>query len=149
MNPYLQKAASMSPNVVERLVKLIPASEYDKALEPGRFTIREVVAHLADWEPILRQRMEDVLRNPGMTVQVFDEGTMAVEHRYAEKGVQESIQEWKRERAQTLVLLMELTDKDMLLPYIHPENGPMILGDQANMLVAHDMYHVDQLSRYL
>jgi hypothetical protein len=31
----------------------------------------------------------------------------------------------------------------------HPERGSMSFNDQANMLLGHDLYHVDQVSALL
>ena len=50
MNFYLLPAIESGPKVVARLIQLIPNYRWDIHGDPNRFTVREVVAHLADWE---------------------------------------------------------------------------------------------------
>ena len=32
---------------------------------------------------------------------------------------------------------------------VHPERGEMAVEDQANMLLGHDLYHIEQLGRHV
>ena len=61
MNAYLFPGLEFGPRIVARLVEQIPAARYDERTNPSRFTLREAVAHLADWEPILRDRIARAL----------------------------------------------------------------------------------------
>jgi hypothetical protein len=149
MHPYLLKGIGLGPTVVERLVGLIPEALHDSALGEDRFTLREVIAHLADWEVLFRGRMETALAVPGSRVVVLDEGDRAVELKYAETDVTEQLAIYKAERAKTVEFLSALAKEDFRLTYIHPAFGVMVIEDQANMLIGHDMYHVEQLTAYL
>jgi hypothetical protein len=149
MHPYLLKGVSLGPTVVKRLVELIPASKIDTALSDDRFTIREVVAHLADWEVLFRARMELAHSTPGSPITTYDEGERAIERNYSELDLQEQLDLYAAERAKTVAFLSSLTPSDFRLTYVHPAMGVMVIEDQANMLVGHDMYHVEQLAAYL
>ena len=78
MNPYLLPALPMGPVIVARLLEEIPHARLDEAMQEGRFTAREVIAHLADWEPIMRERILLARDAPGATIAVLDESEMAV-----------------------------------------------------------------------
>jgi uncharacterized damage-inducible protein DinB len=149
MNPYLLRSALLGPEAIERILRHIPENRFDEALDPERFTIREVVAHLADWEPIFRGRMEQVLATPGTTIEVFEEGERAISQRYHETDVWERLATWRAERLKTAELLNDLDDEALRTQMVHPENGVMTVGDTANMLAGHDLYHVSQLVEYL
>jgi hypothetical protein len=149
MNPYLKKPIDFAPLVAERLIGLIPEDQIDVALSPGRFTVREVVAHWADWEPILRGRIEQVRDEPGSTTVSYDEDQMAIDHDYASQDLATSLATWKAERAKTAVVVRALTDEDMSKQYVNADRGPETLADLAHMIVGHDMYHIEQLSEYL
>ena len=149
MNPYLATPLEMGPVVMSRLLQRISPADLDAETGEGRFTIREVIAHLADWEPILRARIERVRDEPGWTVEAFDEGRMAIENGYASQSVEEAMATWKEERARTAVIVRNLTNKDLLNPYNHPERGEEHLFDLVASIVGHDMYHLDQVSEFI
>ncbi len=149
MNPYLLKSIGLGPTVVRRLVNLIPDSKIDVALGPDRFTVREVVAHLADWELLFRGRMDRALTRPETSIVVHDEGQRAIEMKYSQSNLDEQLNIFSTQRQKTKLLLHSLTEEELAKCFIHPANGLMSITDQANMLLGHDMYHIEQLSAYL
>ncbi len=149
MNPYLVKSLEFGPAVLERIVKVIPATRYDEQTSPDRFTLREAVAHLADFEPIFRGRMEDALRNPGVTVEPKDEEQMAIDHDYASQDLIANLNLFIEERRKTAELLRGLSPDGFETPLNHPHLGPLVLEDIANFLLAHDLYHLEHASQIL
>ena len=149
MNHYLLPGLEAVPTICRRLLDRIDASRLDEAITPGRFTPREVIAHLADWEPIMRERVRMACAAPGSTIEVFDEGEMAAANRYADSDPYERLELFRRERAVTAELVRRLQPAAMTNVVLHPERGPMTADDLTNLLLAHDVYHVEQLSAYL
>ena len=149
MNPYLKKPIEFGPVVVERLISAISPSQYDVALAPDRFTIRELIAHLADWEPILRSRIELIRDHPGSTIVMYDEDQRAVDNDYSSQSIEEALSTWKEERHQTADVIRALDDADLLKPYKHPERSQETLSDLVHFLIGHDLYHIEQLTEYL
>ncbi|MDR3687849.1 MAG: DinB family protein [Fimbriimonas sp.] len=149
MNPYLLTVIGNGPVVIRRLVNLIPDSRIDTALEPGRFTVREVVAHLADWEQLYRGRMDRALARPNTSVVVHDETRRAIEMGYARSNLYEQLNIFTTQRQKTKVLLNSLTDEEFHKCFVHPVHGPTSIEDQANTIIGHDLYHVEQLTAYL
>lgn len=149
MNAYLFKTIEMGPQVVQRLLHLIPESSWDQKTSPERFSLREAIAHLADWEPIWMERFELVLSQPGATIKVYDEGQFAVDNNYASKNPFAEADRFMRGRKKVAALVRSLTSEQFDIQLMHPEQGPLTLGDFANMIVCHDFYHVDHLTEYL
>lgn len=149
MHPYLIKGASLGPAAIRNLVEAIPDSEYDNPTGEDRFSVREVIAHLADWEVLFRRRMEDALETPGIAIEVYDEGDRAIELKYAETDLADQLNRFVVERSKTVALLSPLTPEQLRIQYRHPKHGLMAIEDQANMLIGHDMYHAEQLSEVL
>lgn len=149
MNPYLLISIEFGPVVLARLVGHIPRSRWDEALEPGRFTPREVMAHMADWEPIMRGRMEAAVAQPGATIRAYDEVEMARANNYAGTDPAEQGVLFCAERAKTAAWLRERSGEDWAKTVTHPERGLMTLSGLANFLLGHDLYHIEQLSAYL
>src|SRR5580658_3284647 len=98
MNPYLLPAIESGPKVIELLLKQIPPAMWDTALDPDRFTVREVIAHLADWEPIMRHRIQLAVDAPGSTIEAHDEGQMAVDNGYDRLDPAEQAELFRHER---------------------------------------------------
>jgi hypothetical protein len=149
MNPYLLSALEAAPMIFERLLTHIPGTRIDEKLDPERFSPREVMAHLADWEPIFRERMRTAVEAPGSPIEAFDEGQRAIEGRYAESDPRERLLEFGHARRRTLELLRRLSREEMARTMVHPERGELSVYDYANMMIGHDTYHVEQLTRYL
>jgi hypothetical protein len=149
MNFYLLPAIELGPLTVGRLLRLIPAQRLDEALHPERFTPREVAAHLADWEPIMRERIRSAVTTPGATITAYDEGQMALDHRYRELDPHEQADRYRAERQSTAALIRSLTPEQWTNAVHHPERGRQSAEDLANLLLGHDLYHIEQLSGYL
>jgi hypothetical protein len=149
MNPYLLNTLEIGPVVVRRLLDQVPGNRLDEALVKGRFTAREVIAHLADWEPIMRGRILTTATSPGATIEVFDEGEMAIRNKYASTDPWEQCDLFQRERHATAAFVRSLEPDDWQQITHHPERGPLSAEDLTNLLLGHDLYHIDQLSAYL
>ncbi|HWA82928.1 MAG TPA: DinB family protein [Fimbriimonadaceae bacterium] len=149
MHFYLLIGLKAGPNVIGRLVELIPEKDYDRPLSEDRFTPREVMAHLADWEPILRDRVRTAVENPGATIAAHDEGQMAIDHKYAESNIGEQTRLFQEERAKTVAYAENLTPEQLCQAVMHPERGRLTTEELIGMLLGHDMYHVEQLVAYL
>jgi hypothetical protein len=149
MNFYLLPAIELGPVTVKRLLRLIPAHRMHEALHPDRFTPREIAAHLADWEPIMCERIQSAVTTPGATITAYDEGQMAIDHRYRELDPHEQAERYLAERQTTAAFIRSLTPAQWANAVHHPERGPQSTEDLANLLLGHDLYHIEQLSEYL
>jgi hypothetical protein len=145
-NAYLFHGLQGSLPVFELLVSKLRPDQLDVPTHPDRFTPREVVAHLADWEPILLERMKTAKSNPGAPIPAYDEGEMAIQNRYSEKDVQAQLSAFKKLRGETIGFLRSLSKEDWEKHYRHPEQGLKSIEDLSAMMVGHDQYHLDQLS---
>ena len=149
MHPYLVPALELSPNVFERLLSQVPAERLDESIVDDRFTPREIIAHMADWEPIMRGRIELACRTPGAVIVVFDESEMAAANGYSGSDPQNQLRVFRRERQATVEFVANVHRKDWGNIVRHPERGPLSAYDLANLIIGHDLYHIEQLSAYL
>jgi hypothetical protein len=148
MNAYLLPTIEFGPTVVRRLITMLPDDQLDVSLEEGRFTPRQVVAHLADWEPIMRQRIATACAQPGAMLEVYDEVAMAAENGYSQSDPMEQLEVFARERAVTAGYLRSLQGEVWDNTVRHPERGDQTTEDLANLLLGHDLYHIEQISSY-
>lgn len=146
MNPYLFSGLENGPLVLERLVGKLDGAQLDKPSSPDRFSPREVVAHMADWEPILLARIHQAVERPDSLVEVYDEGEMAVAHDYAHSDIGVQMGKFKDARKATIEYLKGLDGAAWDKSVKHPERGVMTVHDMASMFLGHDIYHIEQLS---
>ena len=145
MQSYLFPSLPSGPLIIHGLIGRIEESKLDLPTHSGRFTPREVVAHLADWEPILLQRMKQTVERPGSTIIGIDEGQMAVDQKYSESNWREQAIRFMELRSETTAWLKQRKPEDFDLAVTHNERGVQTLYDQANALLGHDLYHIEQL----
>ncbi len=149
MNPYLLNTLEFTPLILERLLDAIPQNRWDERTDPERFSFREAMAHLADWEPIMLQRIKAGVDSPGAEVKGIDEGVRAVEQGYASWDPRESVRKFKEARHETATYLRGL-GADAWQGFInHNEKGRMSTYDHANMLLGHDLYHLEHATQFL
>jgi len=149
MNALLLPTIEFGPLILKRIIEQLGQYQLDMRLDPNRFSPREVVAHLADWEPIMRERVRIAAEQPGTVLEVFDEEEMARAHGYEHSDVMEECDKFIRERAITAAYMRTLDTAGWSGMTTHPERGPQSAENLANTILSHDMYHLEQLSAYL
>lgn len=149
MNSYLFPGLELGPIAIRRILAALPAASLDAKVDPNRFSPREIIAHLADWEPILLDRMRTSRDTPGETLYGHDEAVMAEQNGYRESDPMAQAELYLRRRGETLAWLKTLAADDWDKVGVHEERGPMTVRDQANMMLGHELYHIEQLTSYL
>ncbi|MGO8673670.1 MAG: DinB family protein [Capsulimonadaceae bacterium] len=147
---YLLTGLAATPDVIEALLRDIQPDDpaWDFTADPERFTLRGIIAHVADFgdifhERILRTRDEDapVLAN-------IDEGQLAIDHNYA---LRDPVAGLARFRAGRTALVETLTA-------LQPEHwrrvaqrhfGPISILGQAVLVLGHDGYHTQQVAQWI
>jgi hypothetical protein len=145
MNAYLFPSLPTGPKTLKLLLERIPESKMDEPTHPGRFTPREVIAHCADWEPIFQERMLAAVENPECGITGMDELQRAIDMDYANLDWQSEADRFISLRADTIAWLHSIGPDDWHKAHIHSEKGRMTVDAQANMLLGHDLYHIEQL----
>lgn len=146
-NYYFQIANT--PATLTRLIDMVRPEKYDVALEEGSFTLREVIAHLADWEQTVLDRITTAVEYPGSTIENFDVDARANEHHYNQKDVHHELEVFENRRRDTVAYISGLAEDDWTKTVIHPTGGTRTLLDMVQHIIGHDMYHIHQISQYL
>jgi hypothetical protein len=116
--------------------------------EPAKWSILEVVAHLADEEvEDFRARVRSTLDHRDADWAPIDPEGWAVQRRYNEGSLADVLARFASERAKSIAWLEGLECPDWSRAHEHPEWGPFSAGDLLTAWVAHDHIHVRQLNR--
>jgi hypothetical protein len=148
-NAYLLSSLRKGPVIVQWIVAHASPEIYDTKTDPERFSFREAVAHLADWEPILQDRMRLIKYNPGSLMPAYDEGQRAIQLNYSAVDPKEAVARWQAAREESVRFFESEGPGSWDAVAVHAERGEVSLYDLANMEVAHDTYHVEHLLQFL
>ena len=153
MPPYIRKylideALSATPGIITRFCKGIPEHIADQNQGPDYFTLREVLAHLADWEPIWLERIQRIVQEDSPVLPNIDEGEMAELNGYTTTPVEVSLEKFATGRAALTAYLASLPNDAFERSGIRPEVGTITVKDIATLVLAHDTYHIAQLAQY-
>lgn len=148
---YQFSALRGNPDVLDRLLGGIPthSSVWDARPDPARFTLREMLAHIADWEPIFLDRLKRTVEQDEPMLQGYDEGQIAIERDYAHSDPLANLKRFREGRETLLVFLQGLPDGVWDRVGRHTEIGPISLEGLLSLVVGHDGYHTAQVVQWL
>jgi hypothetical protein len=145
---YYFAALHAGAELMERALEGITADEIDVRPDPDRFTLREIVAHLADWEELFLQRMIRTVNEDQPYIDGIDEGLRAQDQHYAATDIAEQTALFLARRHTTIDYLQILAPEDWQRTCIRTDYGPVTLEAQAMLLTLHDNYHLLQLQQW-
>ncbi|MCO6435892.1 MAG: DinB family protein [Phycisphaerae bacterium] len=140
---------SETAHALGQLVSRFPARHFHRRPFPGKWTPCEVLGHLVDVEWTLGYRTRLILCQDRPRIPSMDQEQWASGQRHAEREPTELLAEFRALRGINLRLWRSLTDRDLDRTGNHEERGLESLRDILQMYAAHDLSHIDQLTRYL
>jgi uncharacterized damage-inducible protein DinB len=153
LNPYAKYLAGEDPipvlfTTVGRLQTLVAPLSTERlvaAPAPGKWSITEIVAHLADVEMVFAFRLRQTLAQNHPLIEPFDQDAWA--ERYAAYDFASALTMFTAARNWNLKLLGTVTEADQHRPTTHPERGTMTFWTLIETLAGHDIDHLDQVER--
>lgn len=112
-----------------------------RPLGEDRFSVRESLAHLADWEPIWLMRARRTLAEDVPNLPGIDEGELAIQNDYASSDPLESLRRYREGRKELVAFFRSLSESDWHRKFVRDEVGEVTLFELASMVLGHDGYH--------
>jgi hypothetical protein len=113
--------------------------------EPGKWSIAEILAHLADAEIVASWRMRSVLGANGTAIQAFDQDAWASVFQYGKRDAKQSLEVFRVLRENNLAMLKALPRESWDNYGMHSERGKETIAHLARMFAGHDRNHVLQV----
>jgi hypothetical protein len=111
----------------------------------GRWTIHEIVVHIADSEANSYLRCRRFLAEPGSTVLGYDENQWARALNYHDQSTGDALELFKWLRHKSYMLIKDLPDSAWSNTIYHSENGTMTMGDWLDTYERHIPEHIEQM----
>ena len=148
MNAYLL-ALRHTPAILERVLDDVPPARYGDRVGDDRFTLLEMVCHMADFEDIYLERMRAALKQDGVEVPDVDEGQRAKDKKYDCRDLHKELEVLANRRRDTIDFLESLSDEQLSRSFIKEGVGKVTIKEYLAILSGHDLYHLEQATWYL
>jgi hypothetical protein len=143
------KAQSAAAKRLERLVKGVPASKLRRRPSAEKWSVSEIIAHMADTEIVIGWRIRSILGAPGTHIQAYDQDAWAAAGLYAKRDPRKSLEQFRAVRDANLAFYKSLTPQQWKYFGMHAERGEESLEKIARMIAGHDINHILQIERIL
>jgi uncharacterized damage-inducible protein DinB len=143
------KLQSATNRKLTRLVKGVSTAKLRKRPAPDKWSVAEILAHLADVEIVIGWRMRSILGAPGTPVQAYDQNAWVIAGHYEKRDPRESLELHRAIREANLALLKSLSPDQWKLYGQHAERGQESIEHIVRMVAGHDVNHIQQIERIL
>ena len=143
------KLQAATPKKLERLIRGVSPAKLRKKPAPEKWSIAEILAHLADSEIVIGWRMRSILGAPGSEVQAYDQNAWNANLHYDKRDVRKDVIQHRVNREANLELLKTLTPDQWKHFGMHSERGQESIEHIVKMIAGHDLNHIQQIERIL
>lgn len=113
----------------------------------GKWSVRQVLRHLADSDLVWAWRLRMVLAQDRPPLTGYDQDAWADRLHYAEAPASESLEEFTVVRRGNLRLLERAAPEELNRVGVHAERGDESLAHMMRLYAGHDLLHVRQIVR--
>jgi hypothetical protein len=113
----------------------------------GKWSVREIIAHLADCEVVWAWRLRQALAEGHAVLQPFEQDAWA--KMYGAYSFDAAWSCFKAVRAWNVAFVGALSEADRRKGYTHPERGEETVGTIVEIMGGHDLHHLAGLKKSL
>ncbi|HZU45008.1 MAG TPA: DinB family protein [Terriglobales bacterium] len=141
-------SAEKDPKKIAAAISGLPDSTLRFKPARDKWSILEMLAHLADMEILYAYRMRQIVADNNPTIAPIDQDAWAKNLGYMEEKAPELIAQFGLLRHHNLNLLRRMRPADLDKAAFHPElNRKVTLAEMIGMLARHGPNHLEQIER--
>lgn len=130
------------PQLMRDAVAGMTAAELDARPVPGKWSTRQVVCHISDFEPIYADRMKRVIAEDKPTFFGGDPDVFAAALAYDKRSVEDELDLVDVVRRSMAMILRGLPAEAFKREGVHSEDGPLPLEELLRRIAHHVPHHV-------
>ncbi len=145
----IQPAVSLlekTPILLETLLRDLPEELLLWKPAADRWSISEVIAHLADLEQVYADRTRRIVTEDKPTIKKYDLAGATVSGDYSTGTAGENLARFSWTRRSTVILLKSIPASSGERTATHSELGPITLDHMLNEWASHDLGHLRQIA---
>jgi hypothetical protein len=114
---------------------------------PAKWSIAEIIAHLADAEIVGGWRMRSIIGEDGITIQPYDQDAWSSVFQYQKRDTKRSLETFRVLRESNLAMLKEISPEIWENHGMHLERGKETVSRVVRMFAGHDTNHLLQVEQ--
>jgi uncharacterized damage-inducible protein DinB len=138
-----------APGRIAAIVEGIAEEWLQRKPAPGKWSVGEILAHLAEDELSSSWRYRQMIEHDGDALQSFDQDLWARLADYAAWNPRDALTLYGLLREANVRLLDGLSQEQWECSGIHVERGRITVRQLARHMAAHDVNHIEQIKRLL
>ena len=154
LNPYASELGERdpvevmesTPGKLEKVLGKLSAEQIGKQPAPRKWSVREIMAHLADCEIAFGFRLRQGAAGVEM-VQPFEQDDWA--RNYGAYDLGAAVDTFRALRGWNLAFVRSLTDEQRDFRVNHPERGMMTVWTIVETMAGHDLHHLERLEKLI
>ena len=143
------KVQAATAKKLQRLIKGATPAKLRKRPAPEKWSVAEILAHLADAEIVASWRLRAILGAPGTPIQAYDQEAWLAAGQYGKRDARKSLEQFRVLRDANLALYKSLTPQQWKHHGVHAERGEESIERLASMMAGHDINHLEQVAAIL
>jgi hypothetical protein len=143
--PALLERFRRGPEVFAMVLTGVFGEEEDFTPAPGKWSVRQIIAHVADVELVLAMRFRLVIAQDNPPLTAMDQEAWARNLDYARRKPKQSLETFRRLRAENHELLKGVPEEAYARQGVHSERGPTTLHELVEFYSAHAENHARQI----
>ena len=144
------KVQQATASKLKSLISRVDPKVLTKRPKPDKWSIVEIIIHMADAELAMAWRIRNMFATPGVELQWFDQDIWANVLEYGAKDPIRSIELFKLLRESNLELLLSVPRESWDLCFgIHQVRGRQTVSEFVELEAAHDLSHIRQIEQIL
>src|SRR5271165_1187902 len=136
-----------TPIIIEKIVWSANDEQLHWKPASDRWSISEVLAHLADVEVTgFRDRIQLMIEKNNPQLDAYDQNAAYASGRYSSAKARENLKKFCHERDRSLSALRYVSLSILARPGHHAKIGPITVGQLMNEWAFHDLGHIRQIA---
>ena len=130
-----------------QLIAGVPDGKLRERPAPGKWSVAELLAHLAEAEIVATWRYRQMIEHDGSPLAAYDQELWHRLGQYPSRKPEESLLQFRLLREANLQMLDKLTEQEWERCGVHAERGPTTVRDLVKQIAGHDLNHLEQVQK--
>ncbi|HWD89309.1 MAG TPA: DinB family protein [Mucilaginibacter sp.] len=132
---------------VAELIKHVDEKQLTREPEPGKWSIKDNIAHLVSYQPVFIGRVHQMLKGGTPSFNAYKADNEPDFLHARELSLIELMNRLNGNRRQILELITNLPDDELLLKGTHPKFGEMTITEWTEFFLLHETHHLFTIFR--
>ena len=138
------QALGETPERIRATVQNWTEAQLERSYAPGKWSVRQVLIHLAQTELALTTRVRFALSQPGYAAQAFSQDDWLPLD--GKTDARAALDAYTALRRFNVAMFRSLTSEQRERTFTHPEYGTLTVGWVAKQIAGHDIHHLKQIA---